>query len=298
MKTARACTLALVATLTAAQLATPQQKPPAQPTPAQLQQQIDDLKKHLDETQQTAATAKLANDYAQKTEDDAKSYYEKVLSTQTNMAWIVGISISVFIAIAGLLNFGAFQKLTNKSISDTAAKLRNEYSAALATEIQKLKEANATNMQALSENLTTQMKTYDNQVQARLEFAIGLLGAGTLIQQSGQPAAVAMCRTAIGIYKHYKGTGAIEPSLGIGAISLMISFILRGNPNDFPQQVRDELAANHALFVGLDQELTRALAVFPQLSPVVVEWLNGSLKPSDQPPTEEPTPPPANPTSS
>jgi hypothetical protein len=278
MKTARACTFALIATLTAAILATPQQRPPAQPTPAQLQQQIDDLKKRLDETQQTAATAKLANDYAQKTEDDAKSYYEKVLSTQTNIAWIVGISISVFIAIAGLLNFGAFQKLTNKSISDTAVKLRNEYSAALGTEIQKLKEANATSMQALSENLTTQMKTLDEQVSARTSYVIAMNAGFALAEPHPTEASIAMSRTAIEAYKD--GKAHLIPQMGTTAIRQLLMFIKLHRPQDFPNAVRNELRSNLELFTGLDEELTKALLQHQALFPVLAEWREGKFKPT------------------
>jgi hypothetical protein len=299
LKTIRVCVLAL-ATIVSAATAKPQpQRPAAQPTPAQLQQQVDELKQRLAETQQTAAAAKLANDYAQRTEDDAKSYYDKVLATETRSLWIMGIFITVLLALAARFGFTTFEKLTQSAIREAISQLRSEFAiattqlrtdtaVALGTEVESLKKANTSNMRELREELVKQMSESDQLVEANTTYWMALNTAVALSEPQATEASIAMSRNAIATYKEFKGKGSFNPQLGALAVRHTLHLIRFLRPEDFPESARNELRANRELYKDLDPEITEAFLKYKELLPVFQEWREGKLNPPSMPSPTQP----------
>jgi hypothetical protein len=291
VNTIRVCILALVAITTTTPAKPQQQKPAAQPTQAQLQQQIEELKKRLDDAELKAKSTDLDKDYIIRVQKQYEAYYEKVLSTQTTTVTIAGILITVLLALAARVGFNTFERLTQSAIREATSQVRSEFATAtaqlrtdtavaLGTEVESLKEANATNMQALSDKLTTQMNTLDEQVEARTSYFLALDAASAMAEPHTTEASIAMTRTAIETYKQHKGQAPFSPKMGDLAIRQLLYFLKSRRPQDFPDAVRNELRSNYALFQGLDAEMTEAFLRHQALLPVFQEWREGKLKPS------------------
>jgi hypothetical protein len=289
VKTIRVCILALVAITTTTPTKPQQQKPAAQPTQAQLQQQIDELKQHLADAELKAKSAELDKDYTTRIQKQYEAYYEKAFNTQVAIIGIITLLITIVLWATARFGLNVFERLTQSAIREATSQLRSEFATAttqlrtdtalaLGTEVESLKKANAANMQALTEELTIQMNTLDKQVEARTSYFVAINAAFAMAEPHPTEASIVMSQTAIATYK--AGKAHLIPQMGSTAIRQMLAFIRLHRPQDFADAVRNELRSNYELFKGLDAEITEALLEHQALLPVLQEWREGKIKPS------------------
>jgi hypothetical protein len=296
VKTIRVCILALV-TITTTTPAKPQQpKPAAPPTQAQLQQQIDELKKRLDDAELKAKSAELDKDYLTRIQKQYETYYEKVLSTQTTTVALVGILITVLLALAGRIGFNTFERLTQSAIRDATTQLRTEYNQTLATEVQKLKDSNEKDMGSLSEDLRTEIKKEANDLRIISRWNLQVGQAYTLGAEKRHDESAGLFRRATAIYKETKDRKVLRASAAVTTIANTLVAVGNQTPDQRKEKIREELS--NSLYDDLENELALTAATYPEYAQAIKERQNPSPTPAQpqaatQTTTAEAPPPPA-----
>jgi hypothetical protein len=266
VKTFRACILALVA-ITSATPAKPQQQKPA--TQAQLQQQIDELKKQLEDVRQTVTAAKLTNDFAKQAQAEAKDYYDKVLATETRSLWIMGIFITLLLALAARVGFNTFERLTEGAIREATTQLRADYTKALADEVQKLKDLNKTNITELEQTLTSKIGELDADIQDRTYFQFQFTQALAFSADKRFDQAIESYREAIKAYKESKSRRLIRPTTAATAIGNLLSRVAKLHAENREEMLKEELAK--PLYDDLEDELAHAAIKRPIYAALIKE---------------------------
>jgi hypothetical protein len=270
VKTIRVCILAFVAITSTTAAKPQQQKPAAQPTQAQLQQQIDELKKKLEDIQQTAATAKLTNDFAKQAQAEAKDYYDKVLATETRSLWIMGIFITVLLALAARIGFNTFDRLTQRAIPAQTTRLRAEY----IHNLQKLKESNDKEMKSLSDALRTEIRKESTNLKTLSEWNFQTAQAYAFGAEGRHGDAADNFRQATTIYKEFKQSGTLEilesltPQLAATIIeNTLLGVKLQAPEEQQTRRIREELS--NPLYDGLESELGLVAVNHPEYAQAI-----------------------------
>lgn len=296
MKTIRVCILALVAITTVTQAKPQQQKPAAQPTQAQLQQQIEELKKRLDEAELKAKSADLDKDYITRVQKQYEAYYEKVLSTQTTTVALVGILISIILAIAAKFSFDIFDTRTKTALEQAITQQRNEYAQTLATEVQKLKESNDKEMKSLSDALRTEITDESNDLRALSRWNLHVAQGFAFGASQDYARQTTQFRRATEVYKLTKPRNILSPKTAANTIhNTLLGIDLQAAEEQKAEKIREELS-NH-LYDGLEIELALVAVAHPEYAQAINQRQNPT------PPASQPTaqataaeePPPAGP---
>ena len=165
---------ALICSFAAAAVAQQPQKagPASQP---QLEERVKKLEDRADNADVQTKKAALDTDYIQRVQKQYETYYEKVLSTQATVFSVVGILLTIGLFIAARFSFNVFERLTKSALAEATAELRKDYARALATEVQKLKDANATDIEKLKNALTSKIETLEADLKSRTDLQIGFV---------------------------------------------------------------------------------------------------------------------------
>jgi hypothetical protein len=208
MKILRACVLALAAIACAAPANPQQQNPAAQPTPAQLQQQIDELKQRLADAELKAKSAALDKDHIQRYE----AYYEKVLNTQL---WSLGILTAIILGLATLatkFSLDIVERRTQDAVNQVKTQISKEYGDSLAREIKNLRDTNAADIKALTDTLSQKITEASNDmlIRARWTFAFSQALAFAAAQQFEE--SIRNFRKSVQIYKDQRPRNILRPN--------------------------------------------------------------------------------------
>jgi len=263
----RVCILVLAVITTATPAKPPQQKPAAQPTQAQLQQQIDDLKKKLEETWQTANTAKLGNDFAKQAQAEAKDYYDKVLATETRSLWIMGIFITVLLALAARIGFNTFERLTQSAIREATIQLRTEYNQTLANEVQKLKVSNEKEMNSLSDDLQAKIAEESNVLRRVSEWNLQVSQAFAFGVQMRYSLATNCFREATRIYKQVKEAETMTLNSAATTIANTLESAALESPAQRTDKIQEELS--NPIYDGMEIELALTAVNRPEFAQAI-----------------------------
>ncbi len=267
MNAIRVCILVLAVITTATPAKPPQQKPAAQPTQAQLQQQIDDLKKKLEETWQTANTAKLGNDFAKQAQAEAKDYYDKVLATETRSLWIMGIFITVLLALAARIGFNTFERLTQSAIREATIQLRTEYNQTLANEVQKLKVSNEKEMNSLSDDLQAKIAEESNVLRRVSEWNLQVSQAFAFGVQMRYSLATNCFREATRIYKQVKEAETMTLNSAATTIANTLESAALESPAQRTDKIQEELS--NPIYDGMEIELALTAVNRPEFAQAI-----------------------------
>ena len=163
-----------------------------------------------------------------------------------------------------------------------SAQLRNEYSRAVAKEVQKLWDSNASDNKKLKEKLTVQIAELEKNLKDRSEFQFQFVQglAGSVDQRPGD--AVVTFRSALGTYKSGKSRKLIETIVGATVVVNIFELVRKWLGENYMEKAREELA--DPLYDHLEEELALAALQSPWLTPLINE-----RKPAvPEPPTHEP----------
>jgi hypothetical protein len=291
VKPSRLYALSLCAALSLIALtSSAQTQKPTQPTPAQLQQRIDQLQKDLDQAKLDSKSAAMEKDYITRIQKQYETYYEKAFNTQI-------IIITVMALLVGLFGKFGVDHIIQSKLTEASAHLRTEFNQGLDTELQKLKDSNAADTKQLKETLTTEISQLGQNLSDRsnyqFQFAQGMASAA----DERFEAARLSYRRAVILYKTCKARQLLKTISGRAAIHNMFTALKKASPETFVEQSKQELA--DPLFTNLDDELAGVALELEWLKPLINERIQNPpapLPPTPQPPNpafEAPTAEPA-----
>jgi hypothetical protein len=268
LKTIRACVLALAA-ITSAATAKPQQQKPAaaQPTQAQLQQQIDELKQRLADGELKAKSADLDKDYITRIQKQYETYYEKAFNTQVAIISIITLLITIVLWAATRFGLNIFERLNKSAIGETSAQLRADYTKALADEVQKLKDLNDTNIKELEQTLTSKISQLGNDILDRTQFQFQFTQALAFSADKKPEQAIRHYRSAIKIYKEPGTREIITKETAAIVIGNILGRVGHMHPENSETKIKEELAK--PLYDDLEDELAHTAMIRPKFAALI-----------------------------
>ena len=234
MKPTRLLTLALGAAAllaSASQAAAPQKPTTAQPTQAQLEEKINALEARVTAAEQKATAAEkkadasvMEKEYIERSQKDAKDYYDKVLTHTTAWAGIIALVITIIPGFFALFSFRVFDRHVKRIVGETAAQLKKDSAAELT---------------ALSDSLKTETKAQLETLKVRSNFNILAMQAMGFKFNGKHEGALLAAGGALSLF--FKNPGKIDRPAIQPVITLIFLTQEAAYPNDFPEWATKEL---------------------------------------------------------
>lgn len=219
-------------------LAQPKIAQPPQHTQAQLEDRVKGLEIRLDAAEQKAANAAMEKDYITRVQKQYETYYEKAFNTMITIFSLISVIIAVIAMVTGKLSFTFFDRRALTALAEASIQLRTEITAAINTELDKLRKEIASQNKDLSD---------------RSNYLF-MLSQG-LVMGTAQRFAEAndSFRRALKIYQVSKPRHLIPRDSGVLTLSNLFGGLSNEYPNTFQEKAKEELA--DALYDDLHDEL-------------------------------------------
>jgi hypothetical protein len=159
--------------------------------------------------------------------------------------------------------------------------MRNEYARALAKEVQKLWDSNATDIKKLKEALTAQFAELEQNLKDRSDFQMQFVQALAEGLDECQSDSLVTSRNALRAYRSGKSRNLIERKAGAIILRSIFEPLRKTRGENYVEKVREELA--DPLYNDLEEELALAALQSPWLTPFINER---STAPPETPATE------------
>src|SRR5882762_8638460 len=130
------------------------QQKPAPPSPhpqTQLEDRVKELESRLNTAEQKAASAAMEKDYITRVQKQYETYYEKAFNTTMTIFGLISVIIAVIAIVTGKLSFDFFDRRAQTAIAEASTQLRTEITAAMNTELGKLRKENASQNKDLND---------------------------------------------------------------------------------------------------------------------------------------------------
>lgn len=268
MNTIRRSILVLGAALIFLGPAVRSEQSPKAARPAQ-EDRIKKLEERLDAAEKAASSAAIEKDYITRVQKQYESYYQKVLNTQMWTLGIMGVILTGVFVLVAKFSLRMIDEQTKTATASATVQMRNEYARALAKEVQKLWDSNASDIKKLKETLTAQISELEQILKARsdfqMEFVLGLAGA---VEDRGGDSVVTF-RDALRAYKSGKSRNLIETKVGTTTVRQVFESLRKMHGELYVDKAREELA--DPLYNGLEEELALAALQIPWLTPLINE---------------------------
>lgn len=248
----------LVGVTAAASLTAAQKPTPAQPTEQQkLKERVDALESQLKETNAKAERATMEKDYIERTQKEAKDYYDKVLNTQTWTLGIVGLIITIVSAATARFGLTIFDRRIQDSLRDASTQLRTEFNQRLDDRFQQLEKAH-----------TTQLKQLEDDLMLRSEYGFQFNQAQASAADERHLDAVLSFHKALALYKRGKPR-LFSKSVAVPIVHNLFVSLRNMSPSQFEQNATKELASD--VYNGLQDELLDVAREFTELGPLILQ---------------------------
>ncbi len=206
-----------------------------------------------------------------------EEYYEKVLSTQTNMMWAVGILVAVLLGVAGVFSVRQFDRQIDFTTQRVAAEQRVEFERRLEADLKELEKRNNRQVSKVIEEIT---KRIDQELK-KLELS-GMFyrehDRGLAFAALGQhKESVAGMRRAVELYVMNKERGIVGKEVVGPVIANLFRAIYRMDNEKFKDNAKEEL--EHDLYKDLSEELALAASSYGSIASL----LDGSESSADAP---------------
>lgn len=245
------------------------QQPQKPSRPATQEDRIKKLEERTDVVEKTATSAAMEKDYITRTQKLYESYYQRVFITQMWILGILGLALAAALVLVIRFSLNMIDERTKTAIAQATVQMRNEYARALAKEVQKLWDANASDVKKLREALTTQITQLEQNLQDKSEFQINFVQAlAAVVDENGGDSFVTS-RNALATYKSGKPRNLIETKVGATTIRYIFESLRKKHPENYVDKAREELA--DSLYNGLEEELALAALQLPWLTPLINE---------------------------
>lgn len=230
---------------------------------------IKKLEDRLDAAEKIASSAAMDKDYITRVQNQYESYYKEVLHTEM---WVLALMTLVLAAVFGFavrFSLALLDQRTKMAVAEATAQLRNEYSRAMAKEVQKLWDSNAADIKKLKEALAKQAAELEKNLKDRSDFEFQFMrGVGAGIDQRLGDSLVAF-RSALRTHKEGKSRALIETKAGALVVCYIFESLRSVHGENYLEQARAEMA--DTLYDHLDEELAVATLQSPWLTPLINE---------------------------
>jgi hypothetical protein len=274
--------LVLCAALAFLELASLAQGPPKTTprsvlTTAQTEERIKQLESRAEAAEKAAASAAMEKDYITRVQKQYESYYEKAFNTAITIFGLISVIIAVIAIVAGKLSLNFFDRRVQTAIAEASARLRTEITAAMNTELGKLRKENASQSEKLDTTLTAKITQLGQDLSDRSSFLF-LLSQG-LVMGTAQRFADAndSFRRALKLYQACKPRHVLSTEDGILTVRNLFVGLSKENPDTLLKRAEEELAS--PLYDDLDSELASAALQTSWLVPLVNERKRKPLTP-------------------
>ena len=257
-----------------------------QPQKASRATQEDRLKKleeRADAAEKDASSGVMEKDYITRTQKQYESYYQKVLNTQMWTLGIMGLILTGVFVLVAKFSLKMIDEQTKTATAGATVQMRNEYARALAKEVQKLWDSNATDVKKLKEALTAQFVELEQNFKERSDFQMQFVQAVAEGLDERQGDSLLTFRNALRTYKAGKSRNLIEAKVGATTARSIFESLRSKHGEDYLAKAREELA--DSLYNGLQEELALAALQSPWLTPLI----NERSPALPEPPAPEPT---------
>jgi RNA polymerase-interacting CarD/CdnL/TRCF family regulator len=196
-----------------------------------------------------------------------EEYYEKVLSTQTNMMWAVGILLTVLLSVAGLFSFRQFDRQIDFTSRRVAAEQRVEFERRLEADLKELEKRNNRQVSRVIEEITKRT----DQALKKLELS-GMFyrehDRGLAFAALGQhKESIAGMRRAVELYAMNKERGIVGKETVRSVIANLFRAIYRMDNEKFEDNAKKELGRD--FYKNLSEELALAASSYVSLAPLL-----------------------------
>lgn len=227
------------------------------------------LEERADAAERAASTAVMEKDYLTRSQKQYESYYQKVLNTQMWTLGIMGlILIGVFVLVVRF-SLKMIDQQTKTATAEAIVQMRNENARALAKDVQKLWDSNATDVKKLRETLTAHFAELEQILKDRSIFQMQFVQALAEGLDERHGDSLLTLRAALRTYKSGKPRKLIEAKLGATVARSILESLRKTHGENYMDKAREELA--DSLYSNLDEELALAALQSPWLTPLVNE---------------------------
>jgi hypothetical protein len=243
-----------------------------QPQKASRPTQEDRLRKleeRADAAEKAASSAEMEKDYITRTQKQYESYYQKAFNTQMWTLGIMGLILTGVFVLVARFSLKMIDEQTKTATAGATVQMRNEYARALAKEVQKLWDSNATDVKKLKEALTAQFVELEQNFKERSDFQMQFVQALAEDLDERKGDSLLTFRNALRTYKSGKPRNLIEAKVGATTARSIFESLRRKHGENYVDKAREELA--DSLYNGLEEELALAALQTPWLTPLINE---------------------------
>jgi hypothetical protein len=227
------------------------------------------LEERADAAEKASSTAVMEKDYLTSTQKQYESYYQRVLNTQMGTLAIMGLILTGVFVLVARFSLKMIDQQTKNATAEAMIQMRNEYARALAKDVQKLWDSNASDVKKLRETLTAQFAELEQKLNDRSNLQMRFVQALAEVVDERQGDSLLTFRAALRTYKSGKPRNLIEAKLGATVARSIFESLRKTHGESYIDKAREELA--DSLYSGLDEELALAALQSPWLTPLVNE---------------------------
>lgn len=247
---------------------------------------IKKLEERADAAEKAASSAAMERDYLTRTQKQYESYYQKVLNTQMGTLAIMGVILTGVFVLVIRFSLKMIDEQTKTATAGATVQMRNEYVRALAKEVQKLWESNASDIKKLKDALTAQIAELQQKLEDRSDFQVQFVQALAGGVNERHADSVAIFRKALSTYNSGKARNFLESKVGALTVRSLFESLQKTHPDNYVEKAREELA--EPLYNGLMEELAMAALEITWLTPLINERRPAIPEPPAPPPADEP----------
>jgi tetratricopeptide (TPR) repeat protein len=259
----------------------------AAPEPAQEHSQLTDrvaaLENQVRELQERYQQSAGFSDteYILRVQSQYEQYYEKVLNTQTNTLWGVGILLTVLLAIGGRFTFRMFDRQIEYTMRGVASELKRSFESKVEGDVKRLEERNAKQVAVAIETLKEET-TRAIEEQKIVAKNNGMFDLGLIFLALGQhDKAIDYFRQCLLHYLEVKDRKVIDTTNIRNAIGNLFGIIRTKDRANFEANAKQEL--QNEMYQQLKDELQVARAWYRPLDALLaVEGATGPDEDSNQ----------------
>ena len=256
---------------------------PQRPSRLTQEERIKLLEERADAAEKAASNAAMERDYITRTQRLYESYYQKAFGTQMWTTGIIGLILTGVFVLVARFSLRMIDEQTKTVTAGATVQMRNEYTRVVAKEVQKLWDANTSDLKKLKEALTAQFAELEHSLKARADFQMQFVQALAEGLEGRQGDSLITFRRVLGTYKSGKPRKLIETNAGATAIRSIFESLRKTQEDNYVEKAREELA--DPFYNGLEEELA--------LAALQISWLTPLLKERKPAVPEPPAPQPA-----
>ena len=251
---------ALLVGVTAASSLTGAQKPAPLTEQQKISERVDALESQLKDAQVKADRAAVEKDYIERIQREVNAYYEKAFNTQLATVTIIAL-------IVGLIGKFGVDHIVQSKLTEASTKLREDFTAQLMVELQKLKDSNAVQLKQLEDDLNQRIEKKVAKIETDTTASLFFSLAVSFALSEKYAEARGADRYALeAIAKNPEGFTATSTQ---SVVNHLFRMIKAADPQKFPQEAKKELAAD--LYKKFEDQLNSAAIQVPELAPILKE---------------------------